>query len=525
MKRKNNISLIFVSLIFLISISIILHNVSAEEFNAKELGLKFEYDESWKLHGANQSNCDLPLCVFKLENINNNNTSLTVRIQQGDNFKNECKCESLVEFVQYDYTKYYEPIKTFSLINDNQTTLNANISAMQMEYTSLGGNTQYHYLISWIKNRDFFNNDIFYKLTYQSDNNNFYQYLSNIKNILNSIELFDPHKKLQSSSSKEVQPISEKKKPSFMIPNEKENEIESLNQQQLKDQQQLQKLKLTTYKDPRGKFTLEYDPSIWIAIPNNNRFDGEEVAFVDKKTAGDETALVIGFTSNSMPNKSIKQITKQLVPTFLNQDLYIDRQLEEGIECGKMKIQENIVCKFVYSQSQYSFNSYPRNYFMMFYAKIGNELLMGSFTSLGNQFDYLEQKVIQMINSMKMTNSIKLGSDENNDEEVRWSPEVLKYEEERIEAQKSWLNPEELKHQQKRLEEEKSKWSSEELKKYEEELDESSEKKIKQAQDEHLIGFCAKRTNLKPESIPMCQDPALQEAIQIEVKKLKNEDN
>lgn len=46
MKRnKNNISL-FVSILFVISISIILQNASAEKFNAEKLGLKFEYDNS-----------------------------------------------------------------------------------------------------------------------------------------------------------------------------------------------------------------------------------------------------------------------------------------------------------------------------------------------------------------------------------------------------------------------------------------------------------------------------------------------
>lgn len=50
---------------------------------------------------------------------------------------------------------------------------------MQTEYTSGGeGNTQFHYLISWIKN-----NDIFYRIAYQSDNNNFNQFLSNVKYI------------------------------------------------------------------------------------------------------------------------------------------------------------------------------------------------------------------------------------------------------------------------------------------------------------------------------------------------------
>jgi hypothetical protein len=169
-----------------------------------------------------------------------------------------------------------------------------------------------------------------------------------------------------------------------------------------KPQTQQQFSKLTTYNDPGGKFTLEYDPSLWIAIPDNNRYDPIDVSFIDKATGGDETALSIGFEEDTMPNLAIKEYTELLVPNFLGENIYLDRQLEEGIECGRMKIQGNIVCSFVYSEPDYSFDSYSRNYIMMFNAKIGNEFLMGSFTSLGSQFDNLEQNVIQMINSMEI---------------------------------------------------------------------------------------------------------------------------
>jgi hypothetical protein len=226
-RNKNNMSIVLVStlIIIIISISVILPNVCAEEFNAKELGLKFEYDKSWKLvSGADPSTCDRTLCIFTLKNVNDDNTSIAIWIHKGHGFKNLCKCDSLVEFVQWDYTKHYEPIKTFSLINDNQTTLNGNITTMQMEYITGGGNnTQSHYFISWIKNNEILikNNDIYYKIAYQSNNKNFNQFLSNTKNILNSIELFDPNKKIQTVSADELQPVPERKNPSFMIGNNK----------------------------------------------------------------------------------------------------------------------------------------------------------------------------------------------------------------------------------------------------------------------------------------------------------------
>jgi hypothetical protein len=405
--KKNNVSiLLLISIFSVISIStIIQNNTSAEEFNAEKLGLKFKYDESWKLQsGTDPSKCNRTLCIFTLKNLNDNNTSLAVWIQKGHHFKNNiCKCDSLVEFVQYDYTKNYEPIKTFSLINDNQTTLNGNITVMQMEYASGGkGNTQFHYLISWIKN-----NDIFYKIAYQSDNNNnFNRFLPNAKNILNSIQLFDPLKKLQSSmTSNELQSISEKKKPSFMIPNNKDNSIESLNQQETINQQQQQQLsKLTLYQDPKGKFTLEYDPSLWIAIPDKNRFDQIELHFVGKEIGGNDVGLSIGVVKDPTPNISIKEATELVLPNYIGNNKYEDKQLEEGVECKKMTIQGYDTCSFIYSEPKSYFDTYPRIYFMTVNAKLGDELWIATFTAPGDKFEGFEESVIQMLNSMKITN-------------------------------------------------------------------------------------------------------------------------
>ena len=404
MKRnKNNLSLILVSVLSILYISIFLNNVSAEEFNAKELGLKFEYDKSWNLvSGADSSKCDKTLCIFTLKNLNDNNTSLAIWVQKGHQFKNICKCDSLVEFVQYDYTKYYEPIKTFSLINDNQTTFNDNITAMQMEYTSgVEGNTQFHYLISWIKN-----NDIFYKIAYQSDNNSFNQFLSNAKNILNSIELFDPNKKIQSTTSNEFQSISERKKPSFMIPHEtEENQEESLNQLDTTDQQSQQQFsELTLYEDPEGRFTLEYDPSLWIAIPDRNRFDEIELTFADKETGGKDVGMTLGSVKDPTPNLSIREATELAVPSYIGNNKYEDKQLEEGVECEKMTIQGYDTCSFIFSKPKSYFESYPRTYFMMVNAKVGDELWIISFSARGDKFTDFEQNVIHMINSVKISN-------------------------------------------------------------------------------------------------------------------------
>ena len=193
-------------------------NVSGAEYVGEQSGLKFQYGQPWKLlSNADSSKCDKMLCIVTFQNLKDDNTFIKITIQKTQKFKNICQCDSLLEFVQYDFKKYYEPIKTFSIINDNQTILNGNISVMQMEYTSGTGDNPFHYLLSWIKN-----NDIFYRIVYQSDNNNFNQFLPNFKNLLNSIELFDPNGKQQITSNEPQQAISERKKPSFMTDNENE---------------------------------------------------------------------------------------------------------------------------------------------------------------------------------------------------------------------------------------------------------------------------------------------------------------
>jgi hypothetical protein len=404
-QKQINISVILVSFLSIISISIILHNASAEEFNAKKLGLKFEYDEHWKLSsGADSSTCDRALCVITFKNINNDNTFLKIWIQKGGQFKNICKCDTLVEFVQYDFKKYYEPIKTFSLINDNQTILNGNISAMNMEYTSIAGETKSHYLITWLKN-----NDIYYRIVYQSDNNNFKNFLSNIKTVLNTIELFDPTKKFQTIASNDLQPLSEKKQPSFMSPNlekEETNQKESINKLGGTNQQQLSGLML--YEDPKGRFTFEYDPSLWIAIPDKNRFDEIEVTFADKETGGKDVGATVAIVKDPRSDLSIKEQTELTLPSYIGNNEYEDRQLEEGIECEKMTIQGYDTCSFIISYPKSYFDTYPRIYLMIASAKIGDKLWLASFTALGDQFEKFEQSMIQMINSMKIiTTAIK----------------------------------------------------------------------------------------------------------------------
>lgn len=70
---------------------------------------------------------------------------------------------------------------------------------------------------------------------------------------------------------------------------------------------------------------------------------------------------------------------------------YEDKQVEEGVECDKMTIRGYDTCSFIYSEPKSYFNSYPRTYFLMVNAKIGDKLWIVSFTAPGDKFSDLSR--------------------------------------------------------------------------------------------------------------------------------------
>jgi hypothetical protein len=68
-----------------------------------------------------------------------------------------------------------------------------------------------------------------------------------------------------------------------------------------------------------------------------------------------------------------------------------------------MTIQGNDTCSFIYSQPRSYFDTYSRVYFMLVSADIGDEMWLANFGAPGDEFEDLEQSVIQMINSIRIT--------------------------------------------------------------------------------------------------------------------------
>lgn len=114
--------------------------------------------------------------------------------------------------------------------------------------------------------------------------------------------------------------------------------------------------------------------------------------------------MTIGVIKDPTPNLLIKEATELVLPNYISGSKYKDKQLEEGIECEKMAIHGYDTCSFIFSEPKSYFDTYPRTYFLMVNAKIGDELWIVTFTAPGDKFDDLEQNAIQMINSIKITN-------------------------------------------------------------------------------------------------------------------------
>jgi hypothetical protein len=114
--------------------------------------------------------------------------------------------------------------------------------------------------------------------------------------------------------------------------------------------------------------------------------------------------VTIGVIKDPTPNLLIKEATELVLPNYISGNKYKDKQLEEGIECEKMAIHGYNTCSFIFSEPKSYFDTYPRTYFLLVNAKIGDELWIVTFTAPGDKFDDLEQNAIQMINSIKITN-------------------------------------------------------------------------------------------------------------------------
>ena len=266
LSTKTILFIVTISVVLLFFVSAISNQIFAQEeitngsFTQKSniyegLGLKIKYFDPWTiLKSSDDLTCYTKnFCMLTLGKLNDEGIGQVWIKQDRENspkFERECQCNNLEDYVRYLYTKTtISQIDNFSFIDDNQTTLSENRSAIQLEYEFSLDDIEIHAFTIFTKN-----NDSFYHFTYFAIPQTFSKYLDDFKKIVNSLEFVSPtmeSKKKQPSFLSKVEEtnnstlfIDENKNPQDLlnIDNKKQQQQQKQKQQEevLKQQQQQQ---------------------------------------------------------------------------------------------------------------------------------------------------------------------------------------------------------------------------------------------------------------------------------------------
>ena len=210
MLKKQILDVNLLVLVIVTSIFVFSLNAYGIEYTNEQWGIKFDYPLQFNLSSSSTDagECnDENQCLIVFNKEGDPKAIITLLIQRGQQFQEECQCDSLLEFAQYEYEQRFEKNTGFSLINDNKTTLDGNVSATHMEYEITKNTDISRHIIIWTTI-----NDIFYTINYHNTNEDFSALVPSFKGFLKSIEFSDPFEKIQP-----IQTEQEKKKPSFMM--------------------------------------------------------------------------------------------------------------------------------------------------------------------------------------------------------------------------------------------------------------------------------------------------------------------
>jgi hypothetical protein len=167
------------------------------------LGIKIKYFDPWTvLTVSDDANCyTKDFCILVL-GINNGKGMAQIWVTQdkenSPKIKYQCKCSTLKDYVRYFYTNTIFQFYNFSFINDNQTIISENRSAIQIEYELTLDDIRIQVLTIFAKG-----SGSFYQFTYYTVPSSFSKYLNDFKQMVNSLEF------VSTSETK-------KKQPSFM---------------------------------------------------------------------------------------------------------------------------------------------------------------------------------------------------------------------------------------------------------------------------------------------------------------------
>ena len=163
-------------------------NALNEKFSSYDgLGIKLEYSYPWTIETkSDKSPCyDIDLCFIYL-GINQTYLPQLWIIQdsfESQSIKEYCKCNTLEDYVKYFYNNMISQYNNFTFINENQTTISGDRSAIQIEYEFAPDDTKIHTLTVFTKD-----NNSFYQLSYYGDPQSYSVYLSDFKKIVDTVE-------------------------------------------------------------------------------------------------------------------------------------------------------------------------------------------------------------------------------------------------------------------------------------------------------------------------------------------------
>jgi hypothetical protein len=198
------------------------------------LGIKLKYFDPWTIFlQFDEPTChQINLCYIQLSTPITNGLenyamiSITQNKFDSPKITDECKCDTLQNYVRYQYENHLSTADNFSFINDNQTTIsNDNKPAIQLEYDlSLDKNDN--------KGFDIFtkNDQSFYHFSLVVNKNSQYsKHIDDFKKMINSIEFVSSNdsKKKQPSFMTSTEP-EKQTQPSFMTSEESNKSISSI---------------------------------------------------------------------------------------------------------------------------------------------------------------------------------------------------------------------------------------------------------------------------------------------------------
>jgi PsbP-like protein len=147
-----------------------------------------------------------------------------------------------------------------------------------------------------------------------------------------------------------------------------------------------------TYKDPQGRFSIDY-PSNWTAKAATNRFETFQVTFTN---TGLGSFAEVDVGTIRTPPLGLEESLKLVMPSLTNS--VPNFQLSQDVECQKYTIDGNKACRIIFSKTK----DYTSN------IKLGammviSEHYMIAYSTLPDNFDKLLPTVDQMIGSFKVS--------------------------------------------------------------------------------------------------------------------------